>query len=157
MKKVFSYVIAAVLSVAFSVSVAFADTLSDFEETMLRAYLEDTNNQLVVRLAYWNEISRQANNLDRSTPLQISQYVYITSVKYDGEVAVNYTYLVEDPTIDLIEVKKRLVNYLCQDPQGALFLTIFDGELNHFHYLNTNPTELWGKFHISGTDCGQGI
>ena len=138
-------------------SQAIAGPLSEREEIMLGTYLTDESARLAIQMEYWQMIANQADDIKSELPHRVSEHVAVVNLEYDGKRTTTYTYYIDDPRIDLDFVKSQMVARICFDPQIALYLTTFEGEMHYTYFMYPNDRTIWGEFHINQKDCGSGI
>ena len=140
-----------------SVDKVFSDELTEKESLMYETYLKNPEARSAIRIAYWTDVEIQVRNMQRDTPIQLNPDLYITRIEYDGKHTIHYIYAHNMPSLDLIEVKKRLTSIICKDEQVSLLLNIFKGQQHHTYYLYPDYKHIWGEYHISSSDCTMGI
>lgn len=137
---------------------AFADQLTEYEALMFDTYIKgDETTRPAVRMAFWMDMRQQVQVLKETLPYLVHPNIAFIGIKYDELVSISYTYVVNDSTVDLTDVKNRMVPILCQDPQTMLYLNIFEGDFNYTYFLYGDFTKVWFEFHINASDCGVGI
>lgn len=147
-------VIGAMFIGMMTLNVATAATLTEKEHNMLGTWLTDAEQRPAIRAEYWKDVAYGVSELSKTLPIPLTDTVVMTGIQWDGHETINYQYIIADPTMDFVDVKRQLSQDLCNDQQAAMFLTIFDGRLNYKHFLVSNPGVIHAEFDITIADCG---
>lgn len=136
---------------------AFAGPLSEQEEVFFKSFIVNEDARPAIRMAYWMMVRNQVKSIQVDLPERVHPSVVHVGILYDNLKTVYYAYFISDPTIDLKDVRKQMVSHFCQDPQIAMYITMFEGSMVYTYFLNGNVSEAWGEFRIDPVDCGVGI
>lgn len=136
---------------------ALSSSLTEQENKWLNSYLSDKHSRPAVRMAFWMDMRDQVEEMVATLPYLVHDNIALVGIKYNELTSISYTYFVNNPTIDLTNVKPRMVEVLCQDPQTLLYLVTMEGDFTYNYFLYGDVSALFYSINISSNDCGVGI
>jgi hypothetical protein len=136
---------------------ASAYDLTQEQSDMLQKYLAEPESRAAITAIHWDNVRREVNNANTQLPMEVHPNVIMMGMEYDGLREIKYYFITDNPEINFDLVNAKLSVAFCQDPQMAMYMTIFDGTFQYNYFLEGRYETVFKTWRITKADCGSGI